>query len=423
MKIIADLHVHSRHARATSKALDLPNLEKWAGIKGVSLLGTGDFTHPVWIKEIKSSLKEDGTGILRTASGFPFVLQTEISLVYTQGGKGRRVHHIMLAPDLDVVSQITDFLLSKGRVDYDGRPIFGMSSIELAEKLHEISPETELIPAHAWTPWMSIFGSKSGFNSIKECFAEKAHLIHAIETGMSSDPGLNWQVSALDDVTLISNSDLHSFWPWRLGREANVFEMKDLTYKGILAAIRERKGFVETIEVDPGYGKYHFDGHRNCGVSMSPAQTREAKGICPKCRTGLTIGVLSRIEELSDRKPGYRPQGAIPYRTLIPISEIISALNGWALAGKKTWAVYNQLIERFGSEMNVLLEASYDELKNASDERLAAAIMKNRQGKVEVTPGFDGEYGKPFFSAKAGQKSEPKPETNENLQKGLGEFF
>ena len=419
MKIIADLHVHSRHAKATSKALDLPNLEKWAAIKGVTLLGTGDFTHPAWIQEIKSSLTEDGSGILRSASGFPFVLQSEISLVYTQDGRGRRIHHLMLAPDLEVVGQITEFLLSKGRVDYDGRPIFGMTSIELAEKLHEISPETELIPAHAWTPWMSIFGSKSGFNSIKECFGDKSHLIHAIETGMSSDPGLNWQISALDNVTLVSNSDLHSFWPWRMGREANVFEMKDLSYKGILAAIREKKGFLETIEVDPGYGKYHFDGHRNCGVSMSPAQTREANKTCPKCRRELTIGVLNRIEELSDRQPGYRPRNAIPYRTLIPLSEIISALNGWALAGKKTWAVYNKLIDRFGSEMKILLEASYDELKNASDERLAAAIMQNRQGNVQVRPGFDGEYGKPVF----GTEAEEKPEAGGNLQKGLGEFF
>ena len=419
MKIIADLHVHSRHAKATSKALDLPNLEKWAAIKGVTLLGTGDFTHPAWIQEIKSSLTEDGSGILRSASGFPFVLQSEISLVYTQDGRGRRIHHLMLAPDLEVVGQITEFLLSKGRVDYDGRPIFGMTSIELAEKLHEINPETEMIPAHAWTPWMSIFGSKSGFNSIKECFGDKSHLIHAIETGMSSDPGLNWQISALDNVTLVSNSDLHSFWPWRMGREANVFEMKDLSYKGILAAIREKKGFLETIEVDPGYGKYHFDGHRNCGVSMSPAQTREANKTCPKCRRELTIGVLNRIEELSDRQPGYRPRNAIPYRTLIPLSEIISALNGWALAGKKTWAVYNKLIDLFGSEMKILLEASYDELKSAAGDRMAAAIMQNRQGNVQVRPGFDGEYGKPVFGAEA----EEKPEAGGNLQKGLGEFF
>lgn len=421
MKIIADLHVHSRHARATSKALDLPNLEKWAGIKGVTLLGTGDFTHPAWIQEIKSSLKEDGTGILKSASGFPFVLQTELSLVYTQGGKGRRIHHIVLAPDLDVVAQITEFLLSKGRVDYDGRPIFGMTSIELAEKLHEISPQTELIPAHAWTPWMSIFGSKSGFDSIKECFGDRSHLIHAIETGMSSDPGLNWQISALDNVTLLSNSDLHSFWPWRMGREANVFETKDLSYKGILAAIRERKGFVETIEVDPGYGKYHFDGHRNCGVSMSPAQTRDAKGICPKCRRGLTIGVLSRIEELSDREPGSRPQGAVPYRTLIPLSEIIVALNGGTLSSKKTWAAYNRLVEAFGNEMKVLLEVPESELKKASDESLAAAIIKNRQGKVEVRPGFDGEYGKPVFEAE--EKPGAEPEAAGNPQKGLGDFF
>ncbi|MBI2137906.1 DNA helicase UvrD, partial [Candidatus Woesearchaeota archaeon] len=284
MKYIADLHIHSKYAQATSKDLDLENLEKWAKIKGVSLLGTGDFTHPTWIQEIKSKLKDDGTGILRTASGFPFVLQTEISLVYTQGGKGRRIHHIAYAPNLEVVDQITEYLLTKGRIDYDGRPIFGINSIDFAEKLHEISPDTEVVPAHAWTSWFGLLGSKSGFDSVKECFQEKTHLIHSIETGMSSDPQMNWRISALDNITLTSNSDLHSFWPWRIGREANVFNMDKLSYKGILAAIRERKGFEETIEVSPSYGKYHFDGHRNCGVVMSPAESAKVKRICPVCR-------------------------------------------------------------------------------------------------------------------------------------------
>ena len=308
MRFVADLHVHSRHARATSRNLNLENLEKYARIKGVDLLGTGDFTHPEWIRELRSGLREDGSGILKTSSGFPFVLQTEVSLVYTQGGRGRRIHHLILAPDFEVVKQITDYLLTKGRVDYDGRPIFGMSSIELAEKLSEISRDCELIPAHAWTPWFGVFGSESGFDSLKECFDDKTKLIHAIETGMSSDPEMNWRVSALDNVTLTSNSDLHSFWPWRLGREANVIEMEKPSYGGILAAIRERKGLVETIEVDPGYGKYHVDGHRNCGVSMSPAESAKLKKICPKCRRPLTIGVLNRVEELADREEGFAPK-------------------------------------------------------------------------------------------------------------------
>jgi len=419
MKVVADLHIHSRYARATSKALDLANLEKWAKIKGVGLLGTGDFTHPEWIKEIKSELKDDGSGILKSNTGFPFVLQTEISLVYTQGGKGRRVHHLIYAPNLEVVDQFTEFLLSKGRIDYDGRPIFGMSSIELVEKLHEISPDTELIPAHAWTPFFGVLGSKSGFDSLKECFGDKEKLIHSIETGMSSDPEMNWRISALDNITLTSNSDLHSFWPWRIGREANVFEMEELSYKNILAAIREKKGFLETIEVDPGYGKYHFDGHRNCNVVMSPAESTKVNKICPSCKREMTIGVLNRIEELADREEGFKPEGAIPFRRLIPLSELIIALNGGALGTKKTWAVYNPIIEKFGNELNVLINVPEEELKKVVDEKLVAGIIANRNGKIEIKPGYDGEYGIPVL----GKVEEDKVEVKPQPQKGLGDFF
>lgn len=394
MRFVADLHVHSRHARATSRNLNLENLEKYAKIKGVDILGTGDFTHPEWIGELRSGLAEDGSGILKTPSGFPFVLQTEVSLVYTQGGRGRRIHHLILAPDFEVVEQITSYLLTKGRVDYDGRPIFGMSSIELAEKLSEISRDCELIPAHAWTPWFGVFGSESGFDSLKECFEEKTKLIHAIETGMSSDPEMNWRISALDNVTLTSNSDLHSFWPWRLGREANVIEMEKPSYRGILAAIRERKGLVETIEVDPGYGKYHVDGHRNCGVSMSPAESAKSNKICPKCRRPLTIGVLNRVEELADREEGFAPKNAVPFRRLIPLSELISAAVKGQVSSKKVWNEYNGLIQAFGNEMKVLTEAGEEELRKETSEGIAELIMKNRQGTLEVAPGFDGVYGK-----------------------------
>jgi len=419
MKVIADLHVHSRHSRATSKALDLASLEKWAKVKGVGLLGTGDFTHPEWIKEIKNELKDDGSGILRSGSGFPFVLQTELALVYTQGGKGRRIHHLILSPSVEIVDQITEFLLSKGRVDYDGRPIFGMSSIELVEKLHEISPDNELIPAHAWTPWFGVFGSKSGFDSLKECFEDKLKLIHSIETGMSSDPEMNWRIKALDNITLTSNSDLHSFWPWRIGREANVFEMEQLSYKNILAAIRDRKGFLETIEVDPGYGKYHFDGHRNCNVVMSPDESKKVGKICPACKREMTIGVLNRVEELADREEGFKPEGAILFRRLIPLTEIIIALNGGALYGQKTWATYNPLIEKFGNEFNILMNVPEEELKKVVDEKLAAAIIDNRNGNIEVKPGYDGEYGKPMLGKVEEKDVKVKPQP----QKGLGEFF
>lgn len=792
MQFIADLHIHSKYARATSKDLSLENLEKYARIKGVHLLGTGDFTHPEWIKEIKSKLKEDGTGILRSDSGFPFLLQTEICVVYTQGGKGRRIHYLINAASLEVVKQITDFLLTKGRIDYDGRPIFGFSSIELVEKMSGISNDIEVIPAHAWTPWFGIFGSESGFDSLKECFGDKVNKVHAIETGMScydpetevltnngwkkipevtcsdkvctldaktdkiefqnplrllkyrykgrmyrlkakrvdllvtpnhkllystcdfrkkpsfqlreaellfnkskrfkkngtwigknpkyfalpavkikhgskfysgfrnksekrfpikpwlkffgfwmaegwasegkygdygvylansntelilemkkilesfgynvylyrnreldtirirdcqlflylkqfgkaskkfvptevkslskdlletffeyyikgdghkygrggkglsattiskllrddlqeialkigmsayyklhqrkgtpilslpkaksegykqsedswnvyfirknihtilpstnkkyghteawidyegfvyclevpnhviyvrrngipvwcgnSDPAMNWRVKELDSITLVSNSDLHSYWPWRIGREANVIELNELTYKNVLAAVRTKKGLVETIEVDPGYGKYHFDGHRLCGIVMSPAESTEHKNICPKCGKKLTIGVLNRVEQLAaeDRPEGFELKDAVPFKSLIPLSEIIAELNGFPLASRKTWQVYNALIEKFGNEFNVMLAAEENELKKAVDDKLAAAIMKNREGKIKVEPGYDGEYGKPILNGNRNSKEKTETDAVKRKQKGLNEYF
>ena len=318
MTIIADLHIHGKYSQATSKDLIISNLEKYAKMKGVTLLGTGDFTHPKWIEEIKSNLKDNhSTGIFTTQKGFPFILQTEISLVYTQGGKGRRVHNIVFAKDLDSVSQITEYLLTKGRIDYDGRPIFKIPCPEFVEALKNIDKKIEIIPAHIWTPWFSMFGSKSGFNSVKECFGNQAKHIHAYETGISSDPAMNWRVSQLDSLTPLSFSDIHSYWPWRMGREATLFDCK-LDYDSIMQAIKTKKGYAGTIEVDPNYGKYHYDGHRKCDVCMSPVQTMKHKGICPVCRKPLTIGVDYRVEELADRPLGFRPKNAKPYYSLLP---------------------------------------------------------------------------------------------------------
>ena len=249
MKLIADLQIHSRFSRATSSSLNLANLEKYAKLKGLNLLGTGDFTHPKWLAELKNELKEDGSGILTSKTGFHFVLQGEISNIYTQDGKQRRVHTLLLAKNFEIVEQINAALLKKGRLDYDGRPIFGFSCIELVEMMKEISDDIEIIPAHAWTPWYGIFGSMSGFDSVEECFKEYSHKIYAIETGLSSDPAMNWRLSSLDNYTLVSSSDAHSFWPWRLGRECNVFDI-DWNYDDLVKAIRKRKGFVETIEID-----------------------------------------------------------------------------------------------------------------------------------------------------------------------------
>ncbi len=423
MKTIADLHIHSRFSRGCSKAITTDNLEKYAKIKGLGLLGTGDFTHPEWFKEITSKLTEDSEGILWTKQKFPFIWQTEISLMYAHGGKGRRIHYVILAPAKEIVKQIINIFGKKGRLDYDGRPIFGFSSIELVDMMMGINKDIEIIPAHAWTSWYAIFGSKSGFDSMEECFGDRTKYIHALETGMSSDPAMNWRLSKLDNFTLVSNSDSHSFWPWRLGREANIFDFKDLTYRNIIKAIRTRAGLIATIETPVEYGKYHYDGHRFCKVCLNPKETMKTKGICPKCGRPLTIGVLNRVEELADREEGFKPKNAVPFKTLIPLSEIIAELNGTAVATKKTWGIFYDLIKRFGSEFNVLLEANQEELKKVVDEKLAEAIIKNREGKISVKPGYDGEYGKPIFN-KSQKQAEPTEETKiKHAQKGINDFL
>lgn len=399
MIFISDLHIHSGYSRACSKQISVENLEKYAKIKGVDLLGTGDFQHPIWIKHLKENLKEDQNGILRTKNGFPFLWQTELSLMYTQDGKGRRVHHVVLAPNGETASQITEALGKKGRLDYDGRPIFGFSSIELVEMMNSISKKVLIIPAHIWTPWFGIFGSKTGFDSVEECFKEKSKHIYALETGMSSDPAMNWRLSKLDKYNLVSFSDMHSFWPWRMGRESTIFDFKELTYENIFNAIKNGKksGLSSTIETDPGYGKYHYDGHRNCGVSFSADEAKKLKNICPVCKKPLTLGVEHRVEELADRPIGFKRKNLIPFLDLIPLSEIISAVHGFGLATKKTWETFYKLNKEFGSEFNTLLKVPEQELKKIVDVKLAEAIIKNRNQQIKVKPGYDGEYGIPLI--------------------------
>lgn len=777
MRIVSDLHIHSRFSRACSKDITISNLEKYAKVKGISLLGTGDFTHPLWLKELKKSFEDDGTGILRTKSGFPFILSSEVSNIYSQDGKGRRVHNIILAPSFDVVEQINSELSKRGRLDYDGRPMFGFSCIELVEMMKSISDDIEVIPAHClppkevvfckksllpisavkkgmkvmthkgrfkrvskvfkrrykgdvikikpsyfggsltttpehpyyaikiykycswtkgtckpvcssreeckkkvflgynpewiqakdlekkdvllypitkgvrdkfigvdkkeepdlwrligyylsegwsnkrdgigfcfnaheeeyvkdliylinkyfkkeakikirgnsievllyskklmrlfenlcynstikraktkclpqwtlflplekqkelflgwwrgdlgvssslclfnqmknialrlgiipnigfrskekfnekdhiitskgktrnviasednyqmhhltffrdkfgllntkefskfrrkinrfkgwmdenyvylpllevsnenykglvynlevegdnsyvteicsvhncWTPWFALFGSMSGFDSVKDCFKDQTKHIHALETGLSSDPAMNWRLSQLDKYALVSFSDAHSVLPWRIGREATIFEI-DLTYKSIINALRTKKGLVETIETNPAYGKYHFDGHRACNVHLSPKESNKLKGICPVCKRPLTIGVLNRVEELADREEGFTPEGAKPFKSIIPLSEVIAEVVGVKQAGsKKVLGLYNKFVEKFGSEMNVLIDASLKEL-SVVDEKVAMAVVKIRDKEVNIRPGFDGVYGKIGF--------------------------
>ncbi|MBU4124476.1 MAG: endonuclease Q family protein [Nanoarchaeota archaeon] len=393
MKIIADLHIHSRFSRACSKNINIENLEKYAKIKGLNLLGTGDFTHMKWRKELDEKLKEDEYGILRTQTGFPFLWQTEISLMYTQDGKGRRVHFVILAPNKSVVNQITETLGKKGRLDYDGRPIFGFSGIELVDMMMNISKDIEIIPAHAYTSWFGILGSRSGFDSVEECFKEKSKYIHAIETGISSDPEMNWRLSSLDKYTLVSFSDMHSFWPWRMGREATVFNC-DLKYKDIINAIRTKKGLVETIECFPQYGKYHNDGHRSCGVSMSPKESRKLNKLCPVCHKEMTIGVEYRIEELADRPVGFTPKNSIPFKRLLPLAELIASVYNTTPSTKKVSIDLNKLTDKFGSELNVLLDIPEYKLESIVNEKIVNIIMKNRAGSLVVKPGYDGLYGK-----------------------------
>jgi uncharacterized protein (TIGR00375 family) len=419
MQYITDLHIHSRFSRATSKNLTLANLEKYAKMKGVNLLGTGDFMHPEWQKELKQELTDDGTGIYRTKSGFPFVLSVEISLMYRQDNKGRRVHIVLLAPSMDVVDQITAYFKSFARVDYDGRPIFGKSAIEVTKTLKAISEDIEIIPAHIWTPWFGLLGSKSGFDSVKEAFGDQASHIYSFETGISSDPAMNWRISELDDYTILSFSDLHSFWPWRMGREATLFDFENLTYKNLIKAIRTREGYVGTIEVDPAYGRYHFDGHAKCGVAFSPQESREHNGICPVCGKPLTLGVEYRIEELADRPEGFVPQNPVKHYKLLPFSDLISGVKGGAVATKKNMATYDKFIKVFGSEFNILLRVTQEELAKV-DPELAEHIIKNRNGQIKVKPGYDGEYGKAIFNEKDEVK-EKKPEFKKP-QKSLTDF-
>ncbi len=392
MTIIADLHIHSKYSRACSKQINIENLEKWAKVKGIDLLGTGDFTHPIWLKELKENLADkERKGIFYSKTGFKFILTGEISLVFTQG-RGRRVHLVLLAPNFEAVGRINEYLDTKGRRDYDGRPIFNISCEEFTRKMKEISEDIEVIPAHCLTPWFGIFGSESGFDSLKEAFGSQEENVHAIETGMSASPEMLWNLSFLNNKTIVSFSDSHSFWPWRLGREVTIFNKAD-SYKDLIDEIRENKIY-GTIETEPAYGKFHWDGHRICNFSSSPAETKKLNGICPVCKKPLIIGVENRIEKLTNQKIDEH-KNKKPYYKILPLHELISAAYGIKLlSSKKIWGTYNKLIQKFDNEFNVLLNADEKNLLEIIDKNLVDIILMNRQGKLKVQPGYDGAYGK-----------------------------
>lgn len=391
MSFIGDFHIHGPYAQACSKNTTLESLERNAKLKGLNILGTGDAQHPLWFKEITSELTEDENGILWSKNKFPFIWQTEISLAYTHNGKGRRIHHVILLPNKEVVEQFTAELLKRGRIDYDGRPIFGMSSIEFLDMLRSISHGIEVIPAHCWTSYFGILGSKSGYDSVEDCFEEKSKHIHAIETGMSSDPKMNRRISGLDKYQLVSFSDAHTSQPWRIGREATIFDC-DLKYKNIIEAIRTGNGLSGTIEVDPKYGKYHEDGHRICGVHINFKESKKLGKICPKCGKEMTIGVEYRVDELADRE---KPINTPDFKTLIPLTELISSVYSIKqLQSKKVWEVYNKLINEFDNEYDILLNIPAKDLNRIIHQKLTNLIIKNRENKLNIEAGFDGVYGK-----------------------------
>jgi len=425
MQIIADFHLHSKYSRATSNNMSIEGLAKGAKVKGLQLLGTGDFTHPLWLKEIKQKLAASEADGLFEYENIFFMLTAEVATIFTYEGRTKKVHHVIHVPSFDIAEQINEALEKYGNLKSDGRPMLTVPAPELVEKIMEISKQIMITAAHIWTPWFSLFGSKSGFNKIEDCYSDQTKNIFSLETGLSSDPAMNWRLSALDKFTLLSNSDSHSPYPWRLGREANVFDLKKVTYQEIFDAIKQKdkKRFLFTIEVEPSYGKYHFDGHRACGIVLTPTEAKKSGNICPICHRPLTVGVLHRVDELADRPEGFIPNDTIPFKSLLPLYEIISAANNVnQLYSQKVVDEQNKILEKFGSEFNILLNMSKEELAKVTSEKIADAIVAVREGKVKYVAGYDGVYGRPVFSDEEFEKIEKQHRARAREQKSLKDF-
>jgi len=392
MQFVADFHVHSKYSRATSKNMDVKNIAKWAKLKGIQLMGTGDFTHHLWLEELKAHLEPQDNGLF-IYDGINFMLTSEISSIYSKKGKTYRIHTMIFAPSFKVVDRINQTLSGIGNLASDGRPILGLDAKELARIVMDISEDCFIVPAHIWTPWFSVFGSSSGFDKIEYCFEEQTKNIYCLETGLSSDPAMNWRWSALDRFSLISNSDSHS--PAKIGREANIFDCK-MDYYEIINALKnkDKKKFIFTVEFFPQEGKYHFDGHRNCEMRLSPKESIKNNNICPKCGKRITVGVMSRVEKLSDRPEGFIPKDAVRFKNLIPLDEIIADAKGIGKGSKAVEKEYHALLSKFGTEFNILLNISEDELRKSAPTAIAEGIIRVRNGKVKIFPGYDGEYGK-----------------------------
>lgn len=464
MDFIADFHIHSHYSRATSKEMNLVSLYKWGQIKGIQVIGTGDFTHPAWFNEIREKLVEAEPGLFTLKkeleeevmkevppscrSLMRFLLTVEISCIYSKGGKVRKVHMVLAAPSFSAAAKINETLSRVGNLFADGRPILGLDAKELVKIALDASPDCMIIPAHAWTPHFGVLGHGSGFNSLEECFEELTPKITAIETGLSSDPAMNRRLSMLDNVTLVSNSDAHS--PGKLGREANRFRC-ELSYFEILDALKKGapEKFLETVEFYPEEGKYHLDGHMDCGVSFMPEETKKLNGLCPKCGKKLIIGVMNRVEALADRKAanqpaanrpaasrpeasrpeanrpeanrpadagaasgagnggGRPPKTAIPFRYLVPLPEILADVLETSTASKKVAQAHMELVGKVGNEFHILLDAPLKEIASASSPVIAEAIERVRTGKIQIEPGYDGKFGLIKIFAE-GQRPQPR---------------
>ncbi|MDD3284966.1 MAG: endonuclease Q family protein [Patescibacteria group bacterium] len=401
-KVITDLHIHSRFSRACSKHITIKNLANWAEIKGIDILSTSDFTHPKWLEEIKETLEDNGDGLFHLkdkSSKTHFILSTEISCIYKKGAKTRRLHLCILLSNLNSVYKFIKILESKGKnLKSDGRPILGIDAKDIVDIALSCDEKALVIPAHIWTPWFAVLGSKSGFDSIEECFEDYTKYIYALETGLSSSPNMNWLVSSLDKFLLVSNSDAHSLE--NLGREANAIMIENFSYDEIYKIIKNKnkKKFLYTIEFYPQEGIYYNDGHRNCKISFDPQQSKKNKNICPICKKPLTIGVLNRVMQLADRNENDVDKiknKFIPYKSLVPLKKIISEIKNVGENSKKVNETYFNLIKKGKNEFNILLDANYEEIKNISnDKNLVDAIYKMRSGEISIKPGYDGTYGK-----------------------------
>jgi uncharacterized protein (TIGR00375 family) len=402
---IADLHIHSLYSRATSRDMEIKKLVEYAKYKGIKILGTGDFTHPEWFNILKRELKEIGEIGLLEKEGIYFILQTEVSNIYQQDGKLRRIHNLIYTPSFEKAEAINKFLAKYGDLGSDGRPTLNLSSYDMLSFIKEIDEDAFIVPAHIWTPHFSLFGSVAGFDAVEECFLDLTKEIFALETGLSSDPKMNWRLSALDNFTLISNSDAHS--PQKIGREANVFQLEKISYYEIRDVLKnkDKKRFLFTIEFFPEEGKYHYDGHRNCNLRLSPKESILNNNVCPVCGKKVTVGVLHRVELLADREEGFVPENAIPFKNLIPLDEIIAEALNVSKESAVVKNLYLEMVKKIAPEFEILLNVPIEEIKK-NYFKIGEGIEKMRKGEVKILPGYDGVFGEIRIFEKKEEKKE-----------------